>query len=65
MALTGDHSNAVDERNYFGRILFLEFDFRVEQLEPLDARLAAIIQHQVLAMPAFLRVVVLISHPLS
>ena len=54
MALTGNHSNAVDERNDFGRILLLEFDLRVEELESLHSGFAAVVKHQVFAVPAFL-----------
>lgn len=55
VALTGDHSDAVDQRDDFGWILLLEFDLRVEQLEPLHSRLAAVVEDQVFAVPSFLR----------
>lgn len=60
VALTSDNAHAVDERYDFGWILLLEFDLRVEHFEPLDAGLAAIVQHQVLAHPAFLHDFVLL-----
>lgn len=53
-SLAGDNSNAVDERNYLGRILLLEFDLRVEELETLDSRFAPIVESQVLRVPPFL-----------
>ena len=54
VALTGNHTNAIDERNYLGWILLLELNFGVEQLQPLYAGLAAVVKHQIFAMPAFL-----------
>lgn len=45
--LAGDDANAVDERDYFCGILLLELDLRVEQLESLHTRFAAVVENQV------------------
>lgn len=50
-ALARDNSYAVDERYYVARTLLFELDFRLEQLESLDARRAVVVQRQVLAVP--------------
>lgn len=54
MALAGDHSDAIDERNYLGWILFLEFDLRIEELKSLDAGFATVVEDKVFSMPPFL-----------
>lgn len=54
LALAGDNPHAVDQRDDPLGDLLLEFDLRVEQLEPLHARLASVVQHQILWVPAFL-----------
>ena len=54
VALTSDHSNAINERYYLGRNLLLVFDLRVKELEPLNAGFASVVQDQIFALP-FLR----------